>query len=144
MCAQFQFQNRCTFKEIQINVFPVLPRGKNDRNCTEINSPSMLRYLENFLLPLYFIQFFPQFLPFFRLVFFLVLIFFGLVFFACFQIFSFVFFNNFVFSFQFLVFVCLFVCFLFNILFLPFTLGYLKALTHYIHVNSMQILLLIR
>ena len=32
------FQNRCTFGEIQINVFPVLPDNKNDRNCTEMNN----------------------------------------------------------------------------------------------------------
>ena len=36
--GQFRFKNRYTFGEIQINVFPVLPDNKNDRNCTEINN----------------------------------------------------------------------------------------------------------
>ena len=36
--GQFQFQNRCTSGEIQINVFPVLPDNKNDRNFTEMNN----------------------------------------------------------------------------------------------------------
>ena len=78
----------------------------------------------------------------FHLIFLLVFVFFVL-FFPCFRIFLFVFFYNFVFSFYSLVFVCLFVCF-FNFLFLPFPRSYLKALKHYLHFNSMQILPLIR
>ena len=75
--------------------------------------------------------------------------------FPSFCLFCFVFFPVFVFFYffvcfflQFCFFVlflgfCLFVCF-FNFLFLPFTRSYFKALKHYLHFHSMQILPLIR